>query len=100
MPWLTMDLLLTSGIVLGVQPGPLGPMVQMELARYLQWIDSDMAGRAFAAGDAFTAADVMLAYALEFANGRNHLAETKNLLPYLERMTARDAYRRAKTKAA
>jgi glutathione S-transferase len=100
MPWLTMDLLLTSGIVPGVDPGPLAPMLQQELARYLQWVDADMAGRRFAAGDAFSAADVMLAYALEFANGRNHLASTKHLVPYLERMTARDAYQRAKRKAA
>jgi glutathione S-transferase len=100
MPWLTMDLLLTSGIVPGVDPGPLAPMLQQELARYLRWIDSDMAGRSFAAGDAFSAADVMLAYALEFAKGRNHLADTKNLVPYLDRMTARDAYQRAKQKAA
>jgi glutathione S-transferase len=100
MPWLTTDLLLTSGIVPGVQPGALGPMVQQELARYVRWVDSDMAGRAYAAGDAFTAADVMLAYALEFAKGRNHLADTQHLLPYLERMTAREAYRRAKEKAA
>jgi len=99
MPWLTMDLLLTSGIVPGVDPGPLAPMLQQELARYLRWMDSDMAGRAFAAGDAFSAADVMLAYALEFAKGRNHLADTKNLVSYLDRMTARDAYQRAKQKA-
>jgi glutathione S-transferase len=100
MPWLTMDLLLTSGIVPGVDPGPLAPMLQQELARYLRWIDSEMAGRSFAAGDAFSAADVMLAYALEFAKGRNHLADTKNLVPYLDRMTVRDAYQRAKQKAA
>lgn len=100
MPWLTMDFLLTSGMVPGVQPGPLAPMLQQELARYLRWIDSDMEGRAFAAGDAFSAADVMLAYALEFAKGRNHLAGTKHLLAYLERMTARPAYQRAKQKAA
>jgi glutathione S-transferase len=100
MPWLTMDFLLTSGMVPGVQPGPLAPMLQQELARYLRWIDSDMAGRAFAAGDAFSAADVMLAYALEFAKGRNHLADTKHLVAYLERMTARPAYQRAKQKAA
>ena len=74
--------------------------MQQELARYLHWVDGDMAGRSFAAGDAFSAADVMLAYALEFAKGRNHLADTKYLLPYLERMTARPAYRRAKEKAA
>lgn len=100
MPWLTMDLLLTSGIVPGVQPGPLAPMLQQELSRYLHWVDSDMAGRAYAAGDAFTAADVMLAYALEFAKGRNHLADTKHLLPYLERMASREAYQRAKGKAS
>jgi glutathione S-transferase len=100
MPWLTMDFLMTSGIVPGVEPGPLAPMLQQELSRYLRWVDADMAGRKFAAGDAFSAADVMLAYALEFAKGRNHLADTKHLLPYLERMTARDAYQRAKEKAA
>ena len=100
MPWLTMDFLLTSGMVPGVDPGPLGPSMKQELARYLGWVDRELDGRDFAAGDAFTAADVMLAYALEFAKGRNHLADTKNLLPYLERMTARPAYQRAKAKAA
>ena len=100
MPWLTMDLLLTSGVVPGVEPGPLRPMLQQELARYLHWVDTDMDGREFAAGDSFSAADVMLAYALEFAKGRNHLADTKHLLPYLERMTSRPAYQRAKGKAA
>jgi glutathione S-transferase len=100
MPWLTMDLLLTSGIVPGVEPGPLREMLQQELARYLHWVDADMDGRDFAASDSFTAADVMLAYALEFAKSRNHLADTKHLLPYLEQMTARPAYQRAKGKAA
>jgi glutathione S-transferase len=100
MPWLTMELLLTSGIVPGVEPGSLGPSVQQELAQMIRWVDAEMAGRSFAAGDAFSAADVMLAYALEFAKGRNHLADTKHLLGYLDRMTARPAYRRAKEKAA
>ena len=100
MPWLTMELLLTSGIVPGVDPGPLRPMLQQELARYLHWVDTDLDGRDFAAGEEFTAADVMLAYALEFAKSRNHLAESKHLLPYLERMTSRPAYQRAKGKAA
>jgi glutathione S-transferase len=100
MPWLTMDLLLTSGMVPGVQPGSLGPMLKQELAHYLQWMDGDMAGREFAAGDQFSAADVMLAYALEFARSRDHLSGTKHLVPYLERMIARPAYQRAKQKAA
>jgi glutathione S-transferase len=100
MPWLTMDLLVNSGFVPGVDPGPLRPMLQQELARYLRWIDADMDGRDFAAGDSFTAADVMLAYALEFAKGRDHLADSEHLLPYLARMTARDAYQRAKGKSA
>lgn len=100
MPWLTMDFLLTSGMVPGVDPGPLGESLKQELARYMRWVDNDMDGRDFAAGDSFTAADVMLAYALEFAQGRNHLADSKHLLPYLERMTSRPAYQRAKAKAA
>ena len=100
MPWLTTEFLLTSGIVPGVESGALGPSLQQELTRYLHWVDSDLEGRDFAAGDSFTAADVMLAYALEFAKGRNHLADSKHLLPYLERMSARPAYQRAKGKAA
>ena len=96
---LVTDVLVNSGMVPGVEPGALGPMVQAELARIVQWVDGDMSGCAFAAGDAFTAADVMLASGLEAANARGHLGGTANLLPYLERMAARPAYRRAKQKA-
>lgn len=36
----------------------------------------------------------------ERAQSRGHLAGMQHLLPYLARMTARDAYQRAKQKAA
>jgi glutathione S-transferase len=100
MPWLVMDLLVTSGIVPGVDPGPLAPMLAQEIARTVQWIDDEFEGREFAAGDVFSAADVMLTFALQTAKGRGALEGTRNLVPYLERMTARDAYLRAERKAA
>src|SRR5262245_62457054 len=67
---LVADVLINSGMVPGVEPGALGPMVKEEVARIAQWVDADMAGRAFAAGDAFTAADVMLASGLEAVKAR------------------------------
>jgi len=97
---LVADILVNSNMVPGVEPGALGPMLKGEVARIVEWADADVAGREFAAGDAFTAADVMLAYGLEAAKSRGHLDGTANLVPYLERMTARPAYQRAKQKAA
>ena len=99
MSQLVADVLVNSGMVPGVEPGALGPMVKGEVARTVQWVDADMAKRTFAAGDEFTAADVMLASALEAAKARGHLDGTAHLVPYLERMTARPAYQRAKQKA-
>lgn len=97
---LVAHLLVTSGMVPGVEPGELGPMLKGELARIVQWVDADITERAFAAGDEFTAADVMLASGLEAAKARGHLDGTSHLVPYLERMTARPAYQRAVQKAA
>jgi glutathione S-transferase len=97
---LVTDVLVNSGMVPGVEPGALGPMVKEGVARLVHWVDADMAGRAFAAGDEFTAADVMLAYALGAVKSRGYLDGTAHLGAYLERMTARPAYRRAQQKAA
>ena len=97
---LVTDVLVNSGMVPGVEPGALGPMAKDEVARIARWVDADMAGRAFAAGDAFTAADVMLASGLEAVKARGHMEGTVHLAPYLERMTARPACQRAKQKAA
>jgi glutathione S-transferase len=97
---LVRDIVVSSGRVPGVELGALGPMLKAEVARLVQWVDSDLAGRSFAAGDEFTAADVMLASAVEAAKAHGHLAGTTQLAPYLDRMTARPAYHRAMQKAA
>lgn len=94
------EMLLCSGMVPGVEAGPLGPQLGAELRRTLAWVDEDMAGRDFAAGDDFSAADVMLAYTLDFAAGRGLLEGTRHLPAYLERMRARPAWARARAKAA
>jgi glutathione S-transferase len=92
--------MLLSGAIPGFEAGPQGPGMREEVARVLAWIDDDMAGREFAVGETFGAADVMLAYALGFARTRGFLAATRHLEPYLTRMTDRDAYARAQSRGA
>lgn len=49
----------------------------------------------YMAGEAFTAADISISYALEFAEGPGGVTLTKAEQAYLERTTARPAYQRA-----
>ena len=92
--------LLMSGAIPGVDAGPLAPGMREEVGRVVRWLDGDLAGREFAVGETFSAADVMLAYALGFAKGRGFLAGTAHLASYVERMTARAAYARAAARGA
>ena len=65
-------------------------------AEHLAWLDSELAGRDWFAGDAFSAADVMMSFPLEAARKRAGLDERcPNILAWLARIHARPAYRRA-----
>jgi glutathione S-transferase len=69
-----------------------GPVLKM-LGHHLDWLESELAGRDWFAGDEFTAADIMMSFPLEAARSRAGLgAERPNLIDWLERIHARPAY--------
>ena len=71
------------------------PLLAM-FAEHLAWLDSELASRDWFAGDAFSAADVMMSFPLEAARHRAGLDERyPNILAWLARIHARPAYARA-----
>jgi glutathione S-transferase len=69
-----------------------GPILAF-FARHLDWLEGELAERAWFAGDEFTAADVMMSFPLEIARNRAWLGDPHpNLLDWLERIHARPAY--------
>lgn len=68
------------------------PILKM-FGRHLDWLETELEGRDWFAGDEFTAADVMMSFPLEVARGRAGLgADHPNLMDWLERIHARPAY--------
>ena len=65
------------------------------LERQLAYVESELAQRPWFAGDAFTAADIQMSYALEVAKQRVDLTGQPHLRLFLERIRARPAYQRA-----
>ncbi|HET9427276.1 MAG TPA: glutathione S-transferase [Allosphingosinicella sp.] len=71
------------------------PFLKMA-ARHLDWLQSELCGRDWFAGDEFTAADIMMSFPLEVARGRAGLGEERpDLIDWLERIHARPAYAEA-----
>ena len=69
-----------------------GPILKM-LGHHLDWLESELAGRDWFAGDEFSAADVMMSFPLEAARARAGLGDERpNLIDWLERIHARSAY--------
>jgi glutathione S-transferase len=69
-----------------------GP-VQRMLDVHLDWLESELAGRDWFAGDDFTAADIMMSFPLEASRSRGGLdASRPNLIDWLERIHARPPY--------
>lgn len=69
-----------------------GPLLRM-LGQHLDWLESELAERDWFAGDAFSAADIMMSFPLEAARHRGGLdAARPNLIDWLERIHARPAY--------
>ena len=65
-------------------------------AQHLDWLESELAGRAWFAGEEFTAADIMMSFPLEAARQRAGLdAARPHLVDWLERIHARPAYAEA-----
>jgi glutathione S-transferase len=71
------------------------PLLGM-FARHLDFLDTELAGRDWFAGDEISAADVMMSFPLEAATNRAGLGpDRKYLWAWLERIHARPAYQRA-----
>ena len=71
------------------------PLLGM-LGEHLAWLESELTNRDWFAGNAFSAADVMMSFPLEAARKRAGLDERfPNILAWLERIHARPAYTRA-----
>ena len=77
---------------LGILGRPARPTLLKMAARHLDWLESELSGRDWFAGEEFSAADIMMSFPLEVARGRAGLgAERPNLIDWLERLHARPA---------
>jgi glutathione S-transferase len=75
-----------------VQNSFIGP----NLKRHLDYMESELGTHAWFAGEEFTAADVQMSFPLEAAASRAGLnASRPKLMAFLDRIHARDAYKRA-----
>jgi glutathione S-transferase len=75
-----------------VQSTFIGP----QLKRHLDYMEAELAAHDWFAGEAFTAADVQMSFPLEAAASRAGLNSSRpRLMAFLDRIHARDAYRRA-----
>jgi glutathione S-transferase len=67
-----------------------------QLKRHLDYMEAELAAHTWFAGEEFTAADVQMSFPLEAAASRAGLnASRPQLSAFLDRIHARDAYRRA-----
>jgi glutathione S-transferase len=73
--------------------------IQPMIDRHLDYVEASLADHPWFAGDAFTAADIMMSFPLEAARHRAGLAKGHpNTIGWLERIHARPAYQRALAK--
>jgi glutathione S-transferase len=81
---------------LGLLGRPARAPLQRMLDAHLDWLETELGERDWFAGDAFTAADVMMSFPLEASRHRAGLDERRpNLIAWLDRIHARPAYREA-----
>jgi glutathione S-transferase len=69
--------------------------VASQIELHLEYIDGLLKGRQFVIGDQLTAADIQLTFTLQQARRSKVLEQRPDLLAYVARMEARDAYKRA-----
>lgn len=78
---------------LGLLGRPARGPVQKMIDVHLDWLETELHGRPWFAGEAFTAADIMMSFPLEAGRHRAGLDERRpNLVDWLERIHARPAY--------
>ncbi len=81
---------------LGILGRPARGVVEKLLTVHLDWLDTELASRAWFAGEDFTAADVMMSFPLEAARDRLKMEDRwPRITDWLERIHARPAYSNA-----
>jgi glutathione S-transferase len=73
----------------------LQPRIQGEIANHLGYLESSLGDKDYILGDALSGADVQLSFVCEAARGMALLAPYPKLGAYLDRLHARDAWKRA-----
>jgi glutathione S-transferase len=70
--------------------------IEPNLSRHLNYMEAELNAQGWFAGEEFTAADVQMSFPLEAAVARGGLnASRPKLMAFLDRIHARDAYKRA-----
>jgi glutathione S-transferase len=88
-PLLVMLVIGRLGILGRPARGPIRKMID----RHVDWLETELEGRPWFAGEEFTAADIMMSFPLEAARHRAGLGPSRpNLTDWLERIHARPAY--------
>jgi glutathione S-transferase len=73
-----------------------GTFIGPQLKRHLDFMEAELAAHPWFAGKEFTAADIQMSFPLEAAASRAGLdARRPKLFAFLDRIHARDAYKRA-----
>ncbi len=90
---LLLDLLL--GMVPAAAGSFLAGYVEAEIEKVLGFMDEELAERPWFSGEAFSAADLMMTFVVEFASMRGKLEGRANLHAFLERVRARPAFQKA-----
>lgn len=80
---------------LGDAGAPLHPRIQSEIVNHLSYLAQGLGDKTFLMGDDLTGADFQIIFVLEAANVRGGLSHFPNLAAYVDRVQARDAYKRA-----
>jgi glutathione S-transferase len=81
---------------LGLLRRPARPFVNTQLKLHLDFLEGELSKGPWFLGETFSAADIMMSFPLEAARARAGLDGTRpNLMDFLKRTHARDAYKRA-----
>jgi glutathione S-transferase len=80
---------------LGDAGAPLRPRITSEIDNHMGYLDRELAGRDWFVGDALSAADIQLSFAVQATRMLYGVEKFPNLARFLERIHARPAYRRA-----
>ena len=87
---------LAKPIARGIAARVKGLMVEPNLKRQLDFMESELARSEWFAGNAFSAADIQMSFPVEAAAHRAGLDDSRpRLIAFLKKIHARPAYRRA-----